>query len=316
MKLPGAAGGGMTLARRYEPGESTVYQTETRTRIAIRTSPAGLEAFLPLLPTGINTRQQNTLTVRTVHGDGVADVENHFDQFAMDYNLPEKTPEELRTSSMQQQQAFCRQLRGQTLVAHYDHEGRLLRFEGSEPMLQLVSAPLRPPLEQVLRFFLEQMGGASFYPARPVKVNEEWKRSTSARATDAFPWGIESESVYRYSGETTYNGMKAAVIEFHFTDVLTPALQRLNLPGAAAELSQPANEGNRLHVEIRGEGKGRMLAAIEGGRILENQASIRQTLNASLRSLPGTAEGSNPLNVEINAETTLQMGAGRGPQRR
>src|SRR6266581_790035 len=54
------------------------------TQATIRTELSGLKAFLPPLPTDLTTKQQNTVTVRTVRADGSADLENRFDRFDLE----------------------------------------------------------------------------------------------------------------------------------------------------------------------------------------------------------------------------------------
>ena len=53
---------------------------------------------------------------------------------------------------------------GQTLTAHYGRDGRLVDFDGADSFFQDIDAPVREPLLQMLRLFLEQMGGQSLYP--------------------------------------------------------------------------------------------------------------------------------------------------------
>src|SRR5690242_8777416 len=80
----------VALARRYRPGQTMVYQTEMHTTATVSTEPSGLKAFLPPLPTELSTKQQNTVTVRRVRADGSADLENRFDRFQLQSNLPER----------------------------------------------------------------------------------------------------------------------------------------------------------------------------------------------------------------------------------
>jgi len=296
----------VNLVRRYRIGESTRYQTETHTTATVRISPPGLEALLPPLPTQVSTRQQNTLTVRAIHANGVADVENRFDRLDLQYDLPQQTPQEIRDSSLKEQQAFCRRAIGQRVVAHYDRGGRLLGFEGAEAILDPLSAPLRQPFEQVLKFLLQQMGGSPFYPNHPVELNGEWKRSFRVNSADASSWTLEGESTYRYEGQAEYRGSKAAVIRFSFTRLLTPGAAAL--PGAVPKPSQAETTVNGLQVQVKGRGQGRMLAALESGAILENQASVHQTLEISVRAMPGVNRPpSDPITVQMEAETTFQM---------
>jgi hypothetical protein len=311
--LPGYAlgirGGRITLVRKYRPGESTVYKTETHTSATIQTDPAGIVAFLPSLPRQVSTRQQNTLTIEAVHTDGTADVKNHFDRFALEYQLPDDAPKEIKDSVQQGEQELCRSLNGQTVVAHYDRLGQLRRFEASGAMFQPLSAPLRQPLEQALQLFLDQMGGSIRYPDHPLKPKEEWRSHQSVPATSAIPWTIEGESTFRYVGQTEYQGVKAAVVDFQLKHRLIPVLQ--SLPAAkTASLAQT----NALHIQVNGQGEGRLLVALDDGRTLQNHAVIHETLNASVKDVPGIKgrPAQDPITVEIKTETRLEMdGTGR-----
>src|SRR6266566_2182118 len=300
----------VTLARRYGPGQTMVYQTETHTQATIRTEPSGLKAFLPPLPTDLTTKQQNTVTVRTVRADGSADLENRFDRFDLQSDLPERSPRELRDSAVHAQQSFSREISGQTLVAHYDRQGRLLGFEGADAILQSTDALLREPLREALRLLLEQMGGNSLSPGHPVKLDEEWTSKFTRQPTEAEPWLVEGESTWRYSGKTRYGPVDAAIIDFHFTDVLTPALGDLRSGGAPAPAKPPEK---RLNVRVLGQGQGRLLVALDDGRILQNHANAHHSLKATLNALPGASlPPSDPVTVEITSQTTLQMeGTGR-----
>src|SRR3989475_6006699 len=203
----------VTLARRYGPGQTMVYQTETHTQATIRTEPSGLKAFLPPLPTDLTTKQQNTVTVRTVRADGSADLENRFDRFDLQSDLPERSPRELRDSAVHAQHNFSRESSGQTLVAHYDRQGGLLGFEGADAILQSTDALLREPLREALRLLLEQMGGNSLSPGHPVKLDEEWTSKFTSQPTEAEPWLVEGESTWRYSGKTRDGQVDAAIID-------------------------------------------------------------------------------------------------------
>lgn len=317
-------GGKTTLTRNYRRGETTVYHTEIHSEAKVRTEPAGLAALLPPLPTRITAHQQNTVTVRAVHRDGGADLENHFDRFEVQSNLPERSPKELRQSAEQSVENFSQRISGKTLVAHYDRQGRLIKLDGTDAMFQSTDWLLRTPLEQVLRVFLEQMGGG-LAADHPVKLNDEWSHSFSSPATAQQPWSLEGESTWRYSGETRYGRIPAAIIEFRFSDVVTPALGELKAATPLAQLDPQGTGSNGLSILVRGQGQGRLLVALDTGQVLENQTQSLQTLTATLKgmsaapatSAPSTggpsagaaSTSSDPLMVEISSQTTLKMAA-------
>jgi len=308
--LPAHAWGGkVKLARKYRPGQRMVYQTSMQTRATIRSNPPGLKAFLPFLPTELGARQQNTVTVRVVHPDGTAEVDNRFDAFEFQSNLPDLLPEEVRDSARGAQEEFSERLIGQALTARYDRAGRLLGFEGADGLLQELDAPLRETVRQVLRVFLEQMGGQALYPDQRVKKGEEWKQKISTPPTEAYPFRAEGESTMRFVGKTRHGGVKAATIDFRFTNLLRPALEN---PRQAGPLAQLEAQGMGLDLRIDGQGQGRALVALDDGRILQNHATLHQTLRARLKPASGiplpTAE---PMTLEVESETRLEVvGAG------
>jgi hypothetical protein len=297
------------LARKHRPGQRMVYQTRMQTRATIRSNPPGLKAFLPSMPTEIGTRQQNTVTVRAVHPDGTAEVENRFDAFEFQSNLPDLLPEELRDSARVAQEEFSQQLSGQVLTARYDRAGRLLGFEGADGLLQELDPPLRETARQVLRMFLEQMGAPAFYPDHRVQKGEEWKQKISAPPTEAYPFSVEGESTMRFGGKTKYRGVKAAMIDFRFLNLLRPSLNSLRQAGP---LAQPGAQGLGLDLQIDGRGQGRALVALDDGRILQNYATLHQTLRARLKAAAGIPlPTADPVTMEVESETRLEVdGAG------
>jgi hypothetical protein len=152
----------INLVRRYRPGQQMVYQTDLQMASSVRSNPDILKSFLPPMPTKLAIRQQNTVTVQAIQPDGSVEIENRFDKFDFQSDLADRLPEELRDSARQAQEEFSRQLMGRSLKAHYDREGRLLGFEGFESMSQGLNSPAEP-LQPILRFFLEQVGGNSLY---------------------------------------------------------------------------------------------------------------------------------------------------------
>jgi len=306
-----AWGGKVTLARRYRPGQKVVYQTKMHTRATLESNPPGLKALLPPVPTQMTARQQNTVTVREVHPDGAADVENRFDEFEFESDLLERLPEGARDSAQKAQQEFSRQVVGQTLTVHYDREGKLLGFDGADDVLRQLDPPLREPLRQILRLFLEQMGGNSLFPDHPVKRGEEWRRQLATPPSEEYPFTTEGESTLRYAGKTKYRGVKAAIIDFRFTNVLTPALENLRKAGPLAQLEA---HGLGLDIRINGQGQGRVLVALDDGRVLQNHASLHQDMSARLKGLTTSVPlpASGPVTLMIKSETALEVeGAGK-----
>jgi len=300
----------VSLARKYRPGQKMVYQTNLRTRAEVHSDPPGLKDFLPPVPTEFSLRQQNTLTIEAVRPDGTADIQNRFDQLEVHSDLPERLPEHLRDSARQAQEDFSRRMAGQVVIVHYDREGRLLGFEGAEEVFQQLDASLREPLRQVLRLFLEQMGGHTLYPDHQVKPGEEWKRKLAAPPTDDHPFSMEGESTLHYAGKTRYRGVKAARVDFRFQNVLTPSLEGLRRLGPLVQLEA---RGLGLEIRIDGQGQGRVLLALDDGRVLQNHATLHQTLHARLKNsgdLPLPA--SQPIKLEIQSETELEVeGSGK-----
>ena len=304
--LPAQAWGGrVKLARKYRPGQRTVYQTTMQTRATVRSNPPGLTAFLPPMPTEFSTRQENTITVRAVHPDGAADVENRFGVFEFQSNLPDLLPEEVRDSARAAQEEVSKRLSGQALTARYDRTGRLLSLEGADDMLQDLDPPLRETARQALRQLLEQMGGHALYPDHRVKRGEEWKQKIDTPPTDAQPFTVEGESTLRFVGKTRYRGVKAAIIHFHFTNQLRPTLESLRQAGPLAQLE---TQGLGLDIGIDGQGQGRVLVALDDGRILQNHATLRQTLRARLKGASGVPlPAAGPVTLEVDSETQLEM---------
>ena len=302
-----AWGGKTSLVRKYRPGQKMVYQTSIKTRATVHSTPEGLKALLPPLPTELGTRQQNTVTVRAVQADGAAEVENRFDRFEFQSNLPDVLPEELKSSARTAQEEFGKRVSGQTLTARYDRQGRLLGLEGADPMLEELDAPLRETARQVLRMFLEQMGGNALYPDHPVKRGEEWKQKLHATPNADYPFSVEGESSLRFAGKTRYQGVRAAIIDFRFTNLLRPTEESLRQAGPMALLEA---QGMALDIRIEGQGQGRALVALDDGRILQNHTTFQQALKARVEGTAGTRLPVNgPLTLDVDSETRLEVDA-------
>jgi hypothetical protein len=305
-----AWGGQVRLTRRYQSGQKMVYATKMHTKAVIHSEPPELQNFLPPLPTNFSVQQQNTVTVKAVHSDGSADIENHFDKFEFQSDLADRVPANFRDPAVSAQQEISEHVAGQDIVAHFDRNGQLLGFEGGEGLFEQLDPAYRESLRQALRFFLQQVGGDSLYPEHPVKPGETWKRKFDSPASAAYPYNVEGENTLRYVGKTKVGGVKAAVVEFSFVDVLRPSPAAL---GKADPLAQLESHGLGVDMRIEGQGKGRVLLALDDGRVLQNHGTVHQTLSARLKSsapLPFT--NSQTLKLEVQSDTEMDVeGSGR-----
>jgi hypothetical protein len=149
------------------------------------------------------------------------------------------------------------------------------------------------------------MGGRAFYPAHRVKKGEEWKQSLASPPTDGNPFAVEGESTMRYVGKIRYRGVKAAIIDFKFTNLLRPSRESLRQVGPLAQLE---SHGMGLDIKIDGQGQGRVIVALDDGRVLQNHATLQQTLHAKLKANAGIrlpVEG--PLTLDVDSETLLEL---------
>jgi hypothetical protein len=305
-----AWGGQVRLTRRYQSGQKMVYATKMNTKSVIHSEPPELQNFLPPLPANFTVQQQNTVTVKAVHNDGSADIENHFDKFEFQSDLADRVPANFRDSAVRAQQDVSEHVAGQDIVAHFDRNGRLVGFEGGEGLFEQLDLTYREPLRQALRFFLEQVGGDTLYPEHPVKPGETWKRKLDSPPSAAYPYNVEGENTMRYVGKTKVGGVRAAVVEFSFVNVLRPAPDAL---GKAEPLAQLESHGLGVDMRIDGQGKGRVLLALDDGRVLQNHATIHQTLTARLEgSAPLPFKKSQTLKLEVRSDSEMDVeGTGR-----
>ena len=305
--LPALAlgGGQVRLVRRYRSGQKMVYATKMHTKAVIHSEPTELQSLLPPLPTDFTMQQQNTMTVKGVHGDGSADIENHFDKVEFQSDLAERAAENLRESALKAQEEISNHVAGQDIVAHYDRNGRLLGFEGGEGLFAQLDLAYQEPLRQAMRFFLEQVGGDTLYPGFPVTPGKTWKRKLESPPSPAYPYNVEGENTLRYVGSTKVGGIKAAVVEFSFVSVVRPAAKAL---GQAEPLAQLASHGLAVDMRIDGQGKGRVLLALDDGRVLQSHAYIHQTLNAHLdSSAPLAFKNAQPLKLEVQSDSEMDV---------
>jgi hypothetical protein len=248
--------------------------------------------------------QQSTVTVSKVRSDGGADVQHRFDKFDIQSDLAE-LPENIRDTITQAQEEVSQQMVGKTLTAHYGHDGRLLDFEGAYSLFHDIDAPVREPLLQMLRLFLEQMGGQSLYPDHRVKVGEEWAQKLDAQPAKDYPFQVQGKSTMHYSGKTRYQGVKAAIVDYHFENTLIPAAEGLRKGGALPKLEAM---GMQLDMQISGKGQGRILVALDDGRVLQNHSTLHQTLSALMKGKEGfVAPAEQVPRLEIQSDTEMEV---------
>lgn len=305
-----AWGGKVHLVRKYHRGQKMIYQTEIHSKSVIHSEPPSLKNFFPPVPLEFLMRQQNTVTVKAIRPDGGADIQHRFDKFEVQSDLSSEMPDELQDSTRQAQQEIGQRLTGQTLTAHYSRNGHLLGFDGADALLEEFDEPLREPIRQMLQVFLEQMGAQALYPDHQVKPGEQWKEAMNTAPRKDYPFDVKGESTLRYVGKAKYRGVKAAILDFRFDNVLTPALDNLRREGPMAQLE--AN-GMGLDIRIQGHGEGRVLVALDDGRILQNHTTMHQTMVALLKGRAGLELPTDqPVKLEIQSQTEMNVeGTGR-----
>jgi len=302
-----AAGGRVQLARKYCPGQSIVYVTKVSTNSKINSNPPELKSFFPPMPTNLRLNQQSTVTVSSVHPDGAADVQQRFDKFEIQTD-PGALPENIRDAMAQAQQEVTQRMVGQTLTVHYNHDGQLVDFDGADSLFHDIDGPVKEPFMQMLRLYLEQMGGESIYPDHRVKVGEEWTRDLSAQPAKNYAFQVEGKNTLHYSGKTRYQGVKVAIVDYHFENTLTPAAEGLRKGGALPQLEAM---GMHLTIQITGKGQGRVLVALDDGRVLQNHSNLHQTLSAVMKGNEGSLGSLLPAEqfprLEIQSDTEMQV---------
>ena len=212
-----------------------VYTTEVRTLAQVNSHPVELKSFFLAVPPELTMRQQNTVTVTAVHPDGAADVQHRIDRFEVLNDLP-ALPDTMREIAHQAQREFTERMAGQVLTVHYDRDGQLVDFEGADPMLPDLDPPIREPFRQMMRLFLEQMGGQSLYPDHPVKPGDGWTQKLDSEPRPDYPFQVQGLNTLHYSGKTSYHGIKAAIVDYHFENSLLPGQKDLHGNGAMTQL--------------------------------------------------------------------------------
>lgn len=295
------------LERKFQPGQVEVYQTKVDAHATVQANPPGLLGLLPPLPTRVAATGQDTLRVKSVGADGVAEVENRFQDLTLDTDLLERTPEARRADVQQSLNTFLQKANGQVLNARYDPHGELLGSEGAEDMVSSLEPTIREPVRQGLKLLLQQLGGSSLYPDHPVAPGDRWTREVNTAPTDQLPFSLISKTNYKYEGNTKYRGVKAAIIDFDLTTLLKPQLDQISKQGPLAQMQA---SGVTLDVQVAGQGKGRALVALQDGRMLQNQTTIQQNLSVMVK--PGTSAASqakpaNPLSLNIAGQIVLDV---------
>jgi len=262
-----------------------------------------LKNFLPPIPAKLSMNQQSTVTVEKVHPDGAADIQHRFDKFEVSADVA-ALPENMRESVTQAQQEVARQMVGQTFTVHYDHDGRLVDFEGADNLFKDIDAPVREPLLQMLRLVMEQMGGQSLYPDHRIKVGEEWSQKLDAAPLKNYPFQVQGKSTMRYSGKTRYQGVKAAIVDYQFENTLAPSLDNLRKEG-----SLPSSKPWGCTLTCRSAGRGK---AHPGGPRRRPGATKSFHL-APDPERPHEGKGripwprGGPPQIEIQSETEMQV---------
>jgi hypothetical protein len=298
-----AAGGKVTLARKYRPGQSILYVTKVNTNAKIDSDPPMLKNFFPPIPENLRMDQQTKVTVSSVHADGSADVQQQFDKFEITSEAG-ALPDSVRSSVTQAQQDISQRMVGQTVTVHYDAAGHLVDFEGTDELLKGLDSPVREPFLQMLRFYLGQMGGESLYPDHRVKKGEAWTRDLGRAPEKDYPFQVAGKSTMHYAGKVRYKGIKAAIVDYEFENTLSPAAEGLRKSGALPQLEAM---GVHLEMHINGKGKGRVLVALDDGRVLQNHSTLHQTLTAAMKG-GGTVSALVPSpKLEIQSDTELDV---------
>jgi len=302
--LAQAWGGKVKLARTYRTGQKIAYSAQIRTHVHLDSNPPELKTFFPPMPTDLSMHQQSTLTVAAVHPDGAADIQLRFDRFEIQTDLA-GLPEAMTEPLKQAQQELTQRVAGQTLTAHYDREGQLIGFETPDKFLEALDAPVREPLRQMLRLFLEQMSGQPLYPDHRIKRGEEWTQDLKAQPLKDYAFQTQGKSTLHYSGKTTYHGVKAGIVDYHFENTLTPAAEGASPAGPFPQLEAV---GIQVEVQITGKGQGRVLVALDDGRVLQNHSTVHQTLGALMKKKEGflLPAGEVP-KLEIQSDTEMEV---------
>jgi hypothetical protein len=295
------------LERKFAPGQQQVYQTKVDAQANLQANPPGLLGLLPPLPTRLAATGEDTLKVQSVAPNGVADVENRFDNLTLDTDLLQRTPEAQRAGVQKSLNTFLQKANGQVVTARYNAQGELLATDGEEAMVDSLEPSLREPVRQGLKLLLQQLGGNTLYPDHPVAPGDAWTRNVNVPPTEMLPFTTYSKTDYKYVGNTKYKGVKAAIIDFDLTTLLKPELEQISKEGPLAQMKA---SGVTVDVQVTGQGKGRALVALDDGRMLQNQSTVQQNLSVMVKAAPSAAsqaKPADPLSLNIDAHLALDV---------
>jgi hypothetical protein len=77
-------------------------------------------------------------------------------------------------------------------------------------------------------------------------------------------------------------------------------------------LPQLEAAGMHLEVQIRGQGQGRVLVALDDGRVLQNHSTLHQTLSAHMKGTEGSLSPAGPpAKLEIRSDTEMVVEGNR-----
>ena len=123
-------------------------------------------------------QQQNTVTVKAVHDDGSADIENHFDKFEFQSDLAQRAPDSFRDSAESAQQEISEHVAGQDIVAHFDRKGKLLGFEGGEGLFEQLDRGLSRAASPGIEVFPRASGRRHALPRVTGETGEDVEEQT------------------------------------------------------------------------------------------------------------------------------------------
>lgn len=136
-------------------------------------------------------------------------------------------------------------------------------------------------------------------------MGEEWTRNLAAPPAKNYPFQVAGKSTLHYSGKTRYHGVKAAIVDYHFENTLTPAVEGMHKGGALPQLEAM---GMHLAVQITGNGQGRILVALKDGHVLRNNSTMHQTLSATMKGKEGFIVPDEQLpRLEIQSDTEMEV---------
>ena len=298
----GAAPARLPLSRKYHRGDKMHYHTRVSTAAVIRSNPLSLMQYLPPSPLDVTLEIDHELSVQSVDSDGSADLEDRIDSFhfrpASDAPGDKTQLEAVREFESE----YSRRIVGLVLKLHRGPKGKLLSRAEAVSLSQSSSAP--NGLVESLHALLGILVGAGLYPAHPVKQGDSWATDFSVESGPILPLAVQGKNILRFEGTTHRHGVKAAVIDFHFTSALQKPPEHAPPVGLFALFE---GKGMALDMRIQGEGEGRALIALKDGRVLENKSTLHETVRATLKGLPGVPlPPPGPGLIEIDARDAVE----------